>query len=379
MTVAFAKAADFESNSQKMGTDWTPPGELYTSFDIADATYEIWKGSLEDPAIKQLNARLQVLVPLFIEGGSFIQDLDDDGEAPSDEDRWTLFLLYRKGKSVAESSTSSYVFAGYSTVYRFFYFQPPSPPPSPQQDWELPAQNLTFSAMPSRTRLSQFIILPPFQGKGLGTRLYETIFKHYYAEPSTLELTIENPNEGFDKIRDICDLKFLRSLPAFSALKLNENTVVPHSGSVPSLISGGDVDAIRRASKIAPRQFNRVLEMQIMSQLPESVQPTVEIEVKKPASTKEDRHLERLWQIFAKQRLYRHNREALGQMEHADRVQKLHETLNQVEYGYALILNPSKPSESGEASGSNGQANGKRRHDVDEDETSSKKARVDDE
>lgn len=361
-----------------MTDDWTPPGELHASFEGPDATYEIWKGGLEDPAMKQLNARLQVLVPLFIEGGSFIQDLDDDAEAPSDDDRWTLFLLYRKSKSASDSYKSSYVFAGYSTVYRFFYFQPPSPPPSPQQDWELPTQNLTFSSMPSRTRLSQFIILPPFQSKGLGTRLYETIFKHYYNEASTLEFTIENPNEGFDKIRDVCDLKFLRSLPTFSALKLNEAAVVPHSGSVPSLISGGDVDAIRRASKIAPRQFNRVLEMQIMSQLPESVQPTVEIEVKKPASTKEDRHLERLWQIFAKQRLYRHNREALSQMEHADRVQKLHETLNQVEYGYALILNPSKASEADESASSSGQTNRKRKFD-DDDKTSSKKARVDDE
>lgn len=380
LIVAFAKSSDFESNSQKLADNWTPPGELYTTLDGPDGTYEVWKGTLDDPAIRQLNARVQVLVPLLIEGGSFIQDTEDSEES-TDDDRWTLFLLYRKQPSAEDATKSSYVFAGYSTIYRFFYFQQPSPPPSPSTEWELPAGNLDFATMPCRTRLSQFIILPPFQRKGLGTKLYQTIFKYYFEHKETHELTIENPNESFDKLRDACDLAFLRKMPEFTALTLDADMKVPHSGPVPKLIKGGDLDAICTSSKIAPRQFGRVLEMHIMSQLPVSVRPSLDIE-RKPTSTKAERHLERMWQIFAKQRLYRHNRDVLSQMERTERVEKLHQTLQGVEFGYLDILatadadtntNTNVTAETQKPT-----TNGKRKF-SEIDEPVSKKARVDDE
>lgn len=343
----------------------------------------MWRGSLNDPAIKQLNARLQVLVPLFIEGGSFIQEIDDNAEPANDDDRWTLFLLYRKQKSSYDTSKSSYTFVGYSTIYRFFYFQPPSPPASPQAEWELPTEDIKLAAMPNRTRLSQFVILPPFQRKGLGRQLYQRIFKHYFDKPETLEFTIENPNENFDRIRDICDLEFLRSLPEFTSLKLNDSIVLPHHGGVPQLIAGGDVNNIRRASKIAPRQFNRVLEMQIMSKLPASVRPTLSQD-EKPKSTKEDRYLQRLWEIFAKQRLYRHNKDVLVQMEPAERVESLHKTLQGVEFGYCLVLEPRPSTEEDWEDDDDGNdagpsTNGKRKSEELNGEPSSKRARVDDE
>ncbi|OAA69445.1 Histone acetyltransferase type B, catalytic subunit [Cordyceps fumosorosea ARSEF 2679] len=375
--IAFGKAADFESNSQKLGDDWTPPGDLHASFEGTDGRYEIWKGTLADPAIKQLNNRIQLLIPLFIEGGSFINSTpgsDSSETGLPDADRWTLFLLYRKQSSYAGSEKNSYVFVGYSTVYRFFYFQPPpTPPATPNHDWELPKGNLDLAQLPCRTRLSQFLILPPFQGHGHGARLYKSIFEHYHKHPQTREFTVENPNEAFDELRDACDLKYLRTVPEFAALKLNPSVTVGEKGLIPQLIKGGEnLEAIRTKTKIAPRQFARVLEMHVMSQLPDSVRPRIDPDETAPAKTAADRHLERLWQLLVKQRLYRHNRDVLAQFDLPERIEKLGETLLGVELEYARLL---------AAHGSNfaNAKNVKRRLDDDAKSTSSKRTRIDEE
>lgn len=291
----------------------------------------------------------------------------------ADADRWTVFLLYRKQPS-ADATKSSYVFVGYSTVYRFYYFQAPlTPPPSPNHDWELPQGDMDLAELPCRTRLSQFVILPPFQGSGHGARLYKSIFDHYLKHEQTREFTIENPNEAFDELRDACDLKFLRTVPEFSALRLNSDVTVPKKGLIPQLIKGGEnLESIRLKAKIAPRQFGRVLEMHIMSQLPDSVRPRIDPDDKIPAKSAGDRHLEKLWQLLVKQRLYRHNKDVLVQFDASERIEKLGETLLGVELDYARLL-------AAHGSPSNAAAKGKRKLDDDAESTSSKRTRMDDE
>jgi histone acetyltransferase 1 len=317
-------------------------------------------------------------VPLFIEGGSYIGQ-NPDSDSPdidlSDAHRWTVFFLYRTQKSDDGPDKKSYVFVGYSTVYRFFYFGRPITPPPESGEWELPDGNLDLATLPCRTRLSQFIILPTFQGKGNGAKLYKSIFQHYHKYDQTHEFTVENPNEAFDDLRDICDLAFLKTMPEFSDLKLDSSATIPKIGPVPNLINGGDkLEEIRLKATIAPRQFHRVLEMYLMSQLPLSVRPSMALDDDPPAPSPADKHLERLWQLIVKQRLYRHNREALSQIDQSERIDKLQQTLTGVELEYARIL-----AAHYRATGHNPvQSNGKRKLDDSAEETTSKKARVED-
>ncbi|KAH7328506.1 putative histone acetyltransferase type b catalytic subunit [Stachybotrys elegans] len=342
--VAFVKESDFEDSSKQMSDSWTPPGTLHTTINAPDAQYEIWRGSLTDPAVRQLNTRAQFLVPLFIEGGSYIGQ-DQEAETPeinitdAEAERWTIFFMYKKQPLAEDPEKHSYVFVGYSTIYRFFYFRPTTPPPTPKDDWELPAGDFDLAELPCRTRLSQFIILPPFQGKGNGARLYKTIFEYYHKHSQTSEFTVEDPNEAFDDLRDACDLAFLRSMPEFQALRIDTSVTIPKSGPVPRLILGcDDLEALRLKAKIAPRQFARVLEMHLMSQLPDSVRASMSIEDDVPAPTKADKHHERLWQLLVKQRLYRHNKDLLAQIAQPERIEKLQETLGSVELEYARLL-----------------------------------------
>ena len=330
---------------------------------------------MEDPAIKQLNSRVQLLVPLLIEGGSYLGQTADS-EVPeelTDGDRWTFFALYRTQNSDDDPEKKNYVFVGYSTVYRFFFFQPATPPPEPNDAWELPKQGVSLKELPCRTRLSQFIILPPFQGKGNGARLYKSIFTHYHKHRQTYEFTVENPNEAFDDLRDACDLAFLKTLPEFNSLKLDQSVSIPKSGPIPQLVKGGEkLEEIRLKSKIAPRQFSRVLEMNLMSQLPTPVRPTMIPEDDTPARTATDKHLEKLWQLIVKQRLYRHNRDILAQIEPAERIEKLEETLTGVELEYARLL----AAHDRAAEHTQTQSNGKRKLEETGESNSNKKARV---
>jgi histone acetyltransferase 1 len=318
-------------------------------------------------------------VPLFIEGGTYIgQDPDADSTELdlSDADRWTFFGLYQKRKV---GDKTAYVFVGYSTIYRFYYFQPPTPPASPRNDdWELPNGNMDLGELPSRTRLSQFVILPPFQGKGNGARLYKTIFEHYHKIPQTYEFTVEDPNEAFDDLRDICDLQFLRKMPEFNDLRVDTEVAIPKKGTLPKLIVGSEkLEEIRLKAKIAPRQFGRVLEMHLMSQLPLSVRPTMAIDDDTPAASKADQHKAKVWSLIVKQRLYRHNKDLLSQIEPAERVEKLDDTLHGVGLEYARILAAVDRSDKHEGQMA---ANSKRKLDTEENvgDASNKKARVED-
>lgn len=381
VAVAFVKESDFEHSSKQVDPNWTPPGTLHDSFEGPDGQYEVWKGNLADPAVKQLNSRVQILVPLFIEGGSYIgQKEDAESSEPdlSDAERWTLFFLYRKDKSTDDASKNSYIFVGYSTIYRFYWFSP-TPPPSPTSQWELPSGHTELAELPCRTRLSQFVILPPFQGKGHGARLYKTIFDHYYKMAQTQEFTVEDPNEAFDDLRDICDMTFLRTFPEFNALQLKTDAVIPKSGPLPQLIVGEEnLDALQRKSKIASRQFGRVVEMHLMSQLPDSVRQTMDLDKDLPTPTPADKHKEKVWQLIAKQRLYRHNRDALSQLEPEERIDKLTDVLASVELGHARLLAALDRSLQHDQPESTPPPNSKRKADGVVDQGSSKKARVDD-
>ncbi|KAL2141930.1 hypothetical protein VTI28DRAFT_1765 [Corynascus sepedonium] len=389
--VAFQKKKEFETAVSSLRKDWTPPGKLAKTLCCHGNTFEIWKGNLADPAVKQVVSRIQILAPLFIEGGTAI-NVDD-----SDADRWTVFLLYQRKRTSNDADSNPYVFAGYSTVYRFFHFRPLTPPVSPSEsDVEKAtlAQDFDLSELPCRSRISQFIILPLFQGKGLGPRLYSHIFGEYIQHPQTVEITVEDPNEAFDDLRDISDLHYLRQLPEFRALRINTAITIPKVGAAPNnIVDQAAYDAVRAKAKMAPRQFARVLEMHLMSQLPEPVRPGISPEKQTTKATKEQEHEYRLWRLILKKRIYKHNKDALGELEIPERIAKLEETVSSVEFDYARLLIKAEEqlknmaederkhgAAAAAADGISGSvANGKRKATEDEAEPASKKARVEDE
>jgi histone acetyltransferase 1 len=346
--VAFAKDQDYSAALSQASENWTPPGEKIAAFEAKDGSYEVWQASFVHEEIRQFIKRFQILVLMFIEGGSYILNGTNDDDPTLD--RWTAFFLYQKRPALSDPSQQEYHFAGFSTVYRFFPVETLTPPASPSNgeqshqssldDFNFKSGDFSLFSLPCRTRISQFVILPPFQGRGLGGNLYSAIYQNYLQHAETLELTVEDPNEAFDDMRDLADLTFLRTTPEFGSLKLDKSVVLPRKGAAPrNIVDLAESEKVRRKYKIAPRQFYRVLEMDLMSKLPDAVRPGITTDANgKMAVPRGDAHLYKLWQLLVKQRLYRHNKDALIQLEHTERLEKLTETLASVEFEYMRLL-----------------------------------------
>ncbi|KFY87767.1 hypothetical protein V500_06785 [Pseudogymnoascus sp. VKM F-4518 (FW-2643)] len=398
---AFQKTAAFDAavNDPSLKS-FTPPGKLLQSHEEGDTAYEIWYGNSADPAIQQLLRRLQILVQLFIEGGTAI----DDAEWASG--RWTVFLLYKKAAATDDSVASPYTFMGYCTVYQYYPLIPKLPLPAPgtqrkaislpvNSDASIPFSDQSLSDLPIRSRISQFIVLPPFQGGGHGGRFYSAVFAHYQSDPQTVEITVEDPNEAFDDLRDLNDLIYLRTLPEFQALKINTGASVRRKGRVPSdeIINQSTLNELRKKVKIAPRQFQRLVEMQLLSAIPTTIRKSLVLEHKSAntAETKVRQHEYRLWCLLVKQRLYKHNKDSLIQLDRAERIDKLEEAAGNVESDYARLLRKldkgkgeaeKETLEVPEASGSRATTPGKRAAEGAELDLSvrqSKKARIEEE
>ncbi|KAK7736300.1 histone acetyltransferase 1 [Cytospora paraplurivora] len=339
--VAFGKKADFDTAVKTAPDNWKPPGTLIETLQGADDTYEIWQGRLDDPAVLQLVRRIQILASLFIEGGSPIRTESSDEYEADPLDRWTVFFLYHKRPVPNKPGQFTYVFAGYSTVFKLYILQPPSAPVT--TNFELPTETIPFSEFPCRSRISQFIILPPFHKKGNGMRLYSRIYKTLLDDSKTIEITVEDPNEDFDVVRDMADMMFLREQPDWNELvRINTNIEIRRTGVLPQIVlDKKTLEGLRHKYKIASRQFNRLVEMHTFFKLPSPVRPTLGIEedtTDKRKPTPQERHEYKLWKLLSKSRIYVQNREIMSQLEPDERIQKLDETLVAVELEYAFLL-----------------------------------------
>lgn len=161
---------------------FTPPGHLLHSYSSKDGySYFIYKGTLNDPEMKDYLSRMQPLLLWFIEAASYIDERDE---------RWQFYILYRQVKDTR--GLSHYYLVGFSTVYLFYHY------PDRQ-----------------RPRISQFIILPHHQRQGHGASLLHEVTSDLSNDPATYDITVEDPSEGFVRLRDFIDCQNALRLPMF--------------------------------------------------------------------------------------------------------------------------------------------------------------------
>ncbi|KAI0582133.1 Formyl-trans-N multi-domain protein [Pyrenophora tritici-repentis] len=291
--------------------EWKPPGERQSSFSLHGKQYEIWKASMTDPEARRIWINMRLL------------------------------------------NVSPYTLAGFSTSYRAWIFptfeiaratkQLPSPaasvdgdgekytPPRLSQDPEtfLFTDKLDLLQTPSRERISQFLVLPPYQGRLLGTRLYDHVFQDLATKPFIYEIPVEDPSEAFDAMRDYGDITYLRALLAFQKLSIASN-IPPESLRKDSPIprdqilgNGIDLEQLRKETKIVSRQFYRMVELHLLSTIPPNNRSRSRITRKAKSSNENDRRYY-FWRLALKHRIYSQNADALDQMEDsAERVEKL--------------------------------------------------------
>ncbi|KAG2020734.1 histone acetyltransferase type B catalytic subunit [Coprinopsis cinerea AmutBmut pab1-1] len=272
--------------------------------------YEVYHATWDTPGFREYHRRMQLFILLYIEGGSYINE---------EEDTWEFMVLYEKRKRRDVPHTPTYHFVGYSSLYPFYHY--------PEK---------------IRLRLSQFVILSPYQHGGHGSELYKAIYQYVVGQPHIAELTVEDPAEAFEDLRDKMDLQMLLSNEKFMQEGFGEPASygggrVGGVGRAGKSGRGGDTTAAkgklgpptdktwaekwRRDLKIALRQFQRLVEMLILYKMDPS-----------------DPKVFRAYRLQVKERLYRFNFEILAQLEKDERHEKLEETFQSVKEDYHRIL-----------------------------------------
>lgn len=247
-------------------------------------------------------------------------------------------------------TASSYSIVGYATAYRYWLYQRDrSESPAVKND-EFPPPEIKISELPARLRIAQFLILPSHHRSGHGTHLYTTIHASCIADPTIVELTVEDPNETFDALRDTADFCLLR--PEFLRHNVNidpdplgaySSKKGPRSVPTGALIPTKLLDDIRNSFKIEATQFAHILEMFLLSQIPKSHRLAgganlARLLIKKYKADDANDRRYYWWRMLTKQRLYKKHRELLNELELLDRVEKLDDTVQNVEEGYELTL-----------------------------------------
>ncbi|KAJ3205576.1 histone acetyltransferase 1 [Dinochytrium kinnereticum] len=152
---------------------------------VDGARYEMYRCKFSTPGFKEYHRRLQVFLLWFIEGASYIDEKDEN---------WECTLVFERREKGAGAQVYSVV--GYATAYAFFHF--------PDK---------------RRMRISQFLILPPYQKRGHGAELYKALHREYLVRSDVVDFGVEDPNDDFSDLRDLCDFRMLKERDAFAGLK----------------------------------------------------------------------------------------------------------------------------------------------------------------
>ncbi|KAK0569999.1 histone acetyltransferase 1 [Tilletia horrida] len=247
--------------------------------------FEIYRSTWETPGFRDYHRRMQIFALFNIEAASYLHE---------DEDNWEFYTVFERTKATTAEGqeTDRYHFIGYTSLYRFWCYP------------EL-----------FRIRLAQFVVLPPYQQQGHGPALFSHVTDQMQTRPEVLELTVEDPSEAFDRLRDSADLRRLLAPGGFEEQALKAGKLNP-----PLDVKWSEKERLKY--KIAGRQWSRLIEMFQLRHLDQH-----------------DRKAVRQYRLQVKNRLFRFNRDVLLQMEKAERVQALQKTFaTLVSEEYAEIL-----------------------------------------
>ena len=194
------------------------PGTLLHSWVQSSEKFELWLTSNKDEGAADLLARFEKLALWYIETADSI-DFSDD--------RWQAVFLVKRDKSAR---------AVYCGVYTLFTFRNP------------------FAG--SKLRVCTALVLPPFQGRGLGREIMLAVYRLCRGLPEVAEVTVEDPAPAFERLRDSVDFEWCGSRcdPSCSSAAASNN-------------SSATAAAIAKEVKLTVPQVTFVLDAYKYSQL----------------------------------------------------------------------------------------------------------------
>lgn len=168
--------------------------------------------------VKALHARLEPLLLFYVDGANYIE---------ADDPKWELLLAVQR-------INGADVVVGFSTAYHFY-------------------------AYPDRARLrfSQVLVLPPFQGRGVGGHLLRAAYA-IARRSGYLDLTVEDPTPNLQRLREKLELQDLMAAPwvveaAKERLAAAEAAVSAAAAASGGSASSSEDDVAAAATAAAPK------------------------------------------------------------------------------------------------------------------------------
>lgn len=128
---------------EKKTKTFKPFGEKVSEYSTKDGrTFETYLCDSETPNFRKYHTKFESFIFWFIDASSRIEH----------DENWRFFVVFEKYNDV--DGEIRYASVGYASIYLCYAY--------PDM---------------KRPRISQFLILPPFQNKGIGSNLIETIYK----------------------------------------------------------------------------------------------------------------------------------------------------------------------------------------------------------
>uniref|UniRef100_A0A2C9GVP1 Histone acetyltransferase type B catalytic subunit n=1 Tax=Anopheles epiroticus TaxID=199890 RepID=A0A2C9GVP1_9DIPT len=158
-------------------------------------TFEVYVATAEDTDYMKFHTRLEMFSFWYIDGFSRVEI----------DPLWLFFTVYERyevdnnnGSVEGDVSNVRYATVGYVSVYQYYSY--------PNK---------------VRPRVSQILILPPFQKLGIATQLIKhTTFEYFRKKENITDITFEEPIEAIQHIRSVVDARRCKELPAFTSDKL---------------------------------------------------------------------------------------------------------------------------------------------------------------
>ncbi|KAJ2558953.1 histone acetyltransferase 1 [Coemansia sp. RSA 1933] len=253
--------------------EFRPHGKKCHEYVHQDLVYEIYDNAFDNEGFCEYHRRMQTFMLFYIEGAQFIDAADD---------KWRVFTVFEK---LVLQGAVSYSLVGYCTMYQFYHY--------PDR---------------KRPRISQFLVLPPFQGQGHGSQLYRFIHALVLRTPEYVDLTVEDPSESFDDMRDRNDMRLLLDRHAFDGLE--------------APVDAQTINRMQTEYKLSRRQTVRCMEIGLLRVLDK---------VKNPDAYSR-------YRLFVKRRIYAQNTDLLADLDDAEKKEKVSESFAAVEDDYHRIL-----------------------------------------
>lgn len=137
--------------------------------------FEIHLANSKDYGVTEMLRRCEKVAMWFIETADSV-DFEDD--------RWELLICYQV-MTKDQPNKQQYNIAGYMTLFTF---------------------NNPF--MGAKIRVCQALVLPYHQGKNIGKFMLKEIYKLAQNRDAVVEVTIEDPAPGFQRLRDCVDCEW---------------------------------------------------------------------------------------------------------------------------------------------------------------------------